>query len=312
MAAAPTHSPEAVDFDPFDLDREADYLRWRDWKQAHAPSSLADLVVEVDDPRCLSEAEFEAAMLRIRRTNMVILAAAPLGEDKSVPRLLGEQFGLCRLDHNWLADEDAITSLTVNPEGDHPDFIPYTNRPIQWHTDGYYNTLAQQIHGLLLYCVNPAAEGGENQLLDAEWLYLLLRDENPDFIRALMQPTAMTIPPRGEARPAQTGPVFSVHPEYRSLHMRYTARTRSIEWQDDATLQAAVQRIRELLDGDSPQLLSGRLESGMALVSNNVLHNRAGFEDAAEQPPRLLYRARYYDRIRGTDMTSLVRHESIL
>ncbi len=33
--------------------------------------------------------------------------------------------------------------------------------------------------------------------------------------------------------------------------------------------------------------------------SNNVLHDRAGFSDD-ESHRRLLYRARYYDRIAGT------------
>jgi hypothetical protein len=37
----------------------------------------------------------------------------------------------------------------------------------------------------------------------------------------------------------------------------------------------------------------------MGLVGNNVLHDRAGFNDD-ETHHRLLYRARYYDRIRGT------------
>jgi len=37
----------------------------------------------------------------------------------------------------------------------------------------------------------------------------------------------------------------------------------------------------------------------MGLLCNNVLHDRAGFSDDAGHP-RLLYRARYYDRIAGS------------
>ena len=40
---------------------------------------------------------------------------------------------------------------------------------------------------------------------------------------------------QGIARAAQTGPVFSIDPASGDLHMRYTARTRSIEWKQDAT-----------------------------------------------------------------------------
>ena len=34
----------------------------------------------------------------------------------------------------------------------------------------------------------------------------------------------------------------------------------------------------------------------MGLISHNVLHDRSGFEDDPQQP-RLLYRARYLDRV---------------
>jgi hypothetical protein len=37
----------------------------------------------------------------------------------------------------------------------------------------------------------------------------------------------------------------------------------------------------------------------MGLVCNNVLHERSAFEDAPGRP-RLLYRARYVERIAGT------------
>jgi len=37
----------------------------------------------------------------------------------------------------------------------------------------------------------------------------------------------------------------------------------------------------------------------MGVICNNVLHTRSAFRDDPAHP-RLLYRARYYDRIRGT------------
>ncbi|MCP4933031.1 MAG: hypothetical protein GY927_02225, partial [bacterium] len=89
-----------------------------------------------------------------------------------------------------------ITSLTVRDEGIRQNFIPYSNRLIKWHTDGYYNTAAEQIQTLNLHCVSPAATGGKNRLMDHEIAYILLRDKNPDYIRSLMAPDAMTIPAR--------------------------------------------------------------------------------------------------------------------
>jgi len=116
----------------------------------------------------------------------------------------------------------------------------------------------------------------------------------------------MTIPERtdeqGVARPAQTGPVFSIDPRSGDLHMRYTARTRTIMWKQDATTLAAVAALEKLLVSDSPHIHRARLENGMGLLCNNVLHDRAAFTDDPASP-RLLFRARYLDRIAGTAAT---------
>lgn len=284
---------------PFDLDDDATYRAWRDRKLAAHPADLGDLVVEVAEPRRLTEAEHAAMLDRIRRANMVVYAG-PADTDRAIPHAMARQFGLERLDHNWLSDDDGLTPLAVSGDGERPAYIPYTNRPIKWHTDGYYNAPDRQIHGLLLHCAERAAEGGENALMDHEVAYALLRDEDPGHIRALMQPDCLTIPAGTEAdgspRPERTGPVFSVDPASGHLHMRYTARTRNAVWKDDPAVRAAVARLAALLDSDSPCIFRGLLESGMGLVSNNVLHDRAGFNDDAQRT-RLLYRARFFDRV---------------
>jgi hypothetical protein len=140
-------------FDPFDLSNDADYRAWRAYKLAHRPHRLDELIVEIGDPRNLTEAECDALRARCLVANMAVYAST-IGDDpdKEIVRALGHRLGLSRLDHNWLADEDAVTSLTVSDEGPRPDFVPYTNRPIHWHTDGYYNAHEQQINGLILRC----------------------------------------------------------------------------------------------------------------------------------------------------------------
>jgi len=287
---------------PFDLDRPQDYALWRVRKLSEYPTRLEDLIVEIRDPRRLTPTEAEALRARCRRANMAIYTS-PSGDDpeKEIPRLLGARLGLTRLDHNLGADEDAISSLTVRSDARHQGYIPYSNRPLAWHTDGYYNAPDRWIYGTLLHCVRPAAAGGENHLLDHEIAYLLLRDRNPEFVRALMHPQAMTIPAnRGggqAARPERSGPVFSVHPAGH-LHMRYTDRTRSIRWRDDPLTTAAVSCLKGILRGRTARHFSVRLEAGWGLVNNNTLHTRTGFEDG--ERPRLLYRARYYDRIFDT------------
>ncbi len=285
---------------PFELNNTENYLRWRELKLASAPASVNDLIVEVRDPRMLTPSEHAALAKCIQRSNMAIYASPMHEADTEIPRLLGAQFGLKQLDANWLAGEDGISEIRVFDKGTRQSYIPYTDRAIKWHTDGYYNPPERTIRGMVLHCVRNASEGGENQLMDHEMAYLLLRDENPQHIHALMQPDAMTIPERVDetdgVRTAQAGPVFSLD-HTGNLHMRYTARTRSIEWKQDAETLAAVAALERLLASNSPHIFKASLDPGMGLLCNNVLHDRSAFIDNPTHPPRLLYRARYLDRI---------------
>lgn len=296
---------------PFNLDNPDAYLHWRERKLAHAITNTDELIVEIKNPLALTPAEHAALLERCRRSNMAIYAShagdMDAGDiDENAVNQFGQQFGLNHLDANWLAGAQGVTRITVCA-GDElrKDYIPYTDRAIRWHTDGYYNSPQQQVRGLILLCAQQAASGGENRLMDHEIAYLLLRDANPDFIHALFAPDAMTIPERtdeqGIARAAQTGPVFSIDPASGALHMRYTARTRSITWKQDATTLAAVAALEKLLASDSQHIHRARLEKGMGLLCNNVLHDRAAFVDNADAP-RLLYRARYLDRIANTSL----------
>jgi alpha-ketoglutarate-dependent taurine dioxygenase len=302
-------SPETSS--PFDLADERAYQCWREWKLSDYPGRAEDLIVSVVNPFRLSKAEKLTLLRRCRKANAAIyrITAGDIA-DKDLVAALGRQFGLVRLDRNLRADEDSITSLKVMPEGQATNYIPYSNRPLNWHTDGYYNTPDEQVRGVVLHCVSDAAQGGENVYLDHEMAYLLLRDENPAYPAALMQPDAMTIPANIEAgveiRPAQTGPVFSVEPRSGSLHMRYTARTRSIAWKDDSNTRMAVGFLTELLAGESAWLFRHRLRPGEGIICNNILHKREAFaDDPGNGHTRLLYRARYYDRIRGTELNTI-------
>ena len=287
---------------PFSLDNEKAYQAWRENKLENYPEKVEDLIVEINNPAALSPAEFNAIQTLLVKTNMAVYASTTGdGPDKENSAKLGEQFGLTELDDNMGAD-DGITSLKVVSGQWRGTYIPYTDKPIHWHTDGYYNAADHQIRGLLLHCVTPAAKGGENALMDHEIAYIHLRDSNPDYIETFMSNDVMTIPANivdgKEIRPDRAGPVFSVMPDG-NLHMRYTARTRSIIWKEDTVTQAAVKELAEFLHSDSSYIYRATLQSGQGLISNNVLHDRSGFEDS-ENIKRLLYRLRYYQRIANT------------
>jgi len=288
---------------PFDLDNDIAYHAWLENKMDDYPQAIEDIVVEVNDTKKLSIAEFKVIRDLVKKTNMAIYAGNTGSDpDKAIPVSLANQFGLSLPDDNMGAD-DGITALRVAGDEWRGEYIPYTNRSIHWHTDGYYNTAEHQIQSLLLHCVSPAASGGENALLDPEIIYIRLRQENPDYIRALMEPDVMMIPANinkeGEMiRPDRYGPVFSILPDG-NLHMRYTARTRSIEWKQDSLVLGAVAMLHDYLHTDSPYIYRGTLQPGQGLISNNVLHDRSGFEEDDEHK-RLLYRLRYYQRVAQT------------
>jgi len=289
---------------PFSLDEAEAYHAWRLQKLEQRPM-VEDLVVTVENPFKLTAVEKSRIQDLCRRCNAAIYKVSDnhLSTDKGLVHQLGLQFGLTHLDDNLRSDEDDITSLTVIEQHGNR-YIPYTSRPISWHTDGYYNSPQHQVRGFILHCAQPAAEGGENGLIDHELVYMRLRDENPALVQALMHPEAMTIPPNVDAgtevRGACIGPVFSVDVLTGSLHMRYSARKRNIEWRDDELTLKAADLITEILDIDE-LAYKYRLKAGEGVICNNILHTRSGFHDSAEEK-RLMYRARYYDRVAGTGL----------
>ncbi len=289
---------------PFNPDNDAAYQQWRSHKLAGLPESVQDLIVDVDDAGKLTAEEISAMLERLQRYNSVVYRQRSAAADhKAIAHAVSNVFHMQRLDNHLCAEDDAVSTLQVMPEGTrHEGYIPYTNRAINWHTDGYYNTADRQIRSMLLHCASAAASGGDNQILDHELVYIQLRDLNPDYIRVLMEPDVMTIPANieqgVEIRPAITGPVFSIDPANGALHMRFTARTRSIEWKDSKLVQEAVQTLHDLLSDDNPYVMNLHLNAGEGLLSNNVLHNRTAFcNDAEAGQERLIYRARYYDRV---------------
>lgn len=310
MATSASSQTLAAYANPFDPDDPNAYAVWREWKLSQRPATAAELIVPVADPRRLAADEHAALLARLRRTNLALYQFDPAITGKDAIRALGRQFGLERLDGNLCADDDGITSLRVSSDGARGDYIPYTDRRLSWHTDGYYNPPDRQIRGIVMHCVRPAVEGGESAFLDHELAYILMRDADPDWIRALMAPDAMTIPAnevQGRViRPAHTGPVFSLDPATGALHMRYSARTRNIVWKDDPDTRAAAAFLQELWARDNPYVYHHRLVSGQGIICNNTLHNRSGFRDDPDPDRgRLLYRARYYDRVAGTALREI-------
>lgn len=285
---------------PFDPGAVEPYRSWREAKLAAYPSGTDALRIDVADPLRLSAAELAGLRDRIHRYNMAIYRVTGSGgAERACVHAIAQAMGLRSLDRNPYADKDHLSALSDRPDVATKGYIPYSNRALSWHTDGYYNPPGRRIGAFIIHCVRPSAEGGANELVDPEMVYLALRERDPELVKALMSDSAMTIPANesdaAATRAEQSGPVFSVDRQG-ALHMRYTARTRSIRWHESAAMDEARGLITALLTEGSPYHFSHRLEAGEGLVCNNVLHNRSAYVDTPEQT-RLLYRARYHERI---------------
>jgi hypothetical protein len=299
-------------FDPFDLSRVDAYRAWKTEKLRAYPADVSRLRVWVERLDRPTDEELTAIRQRIGLYNMALVQVDPAQVVKQAVLTFGRALGLERTDANLFADEAAVSSIqSARGGGDRlgdqaggaaarADYIPYTDQPLSWHTDGYYNSLDAQVGAWSLFCVRPASSGGENGLLDHEVVYLRLRDESPEHILALSHPEAMTIPANvveGQTlRPESVGPVFSV--QAGRLHMRYTARSRNVSWRDTPETQAARQALDRLFSQSGVFTFRHRLEAGEAMISNNVVHCRSGFKDGqAASGNRLLFRVRYLDHI---------------
>ena len=308
MAGALEISQQNQHQKPWSTPAEGIYTTWRTAKL----ETLRDLrgagFVTIRDLAKPAPAERRELVQRCHDGNLALYQCDSGGAD--TPQLregllsFASAMGLRMAESHRSADSDGLVALNVRNAPAQAGYIPYSRRPMNWHTDGYYNAPDKQIRAMILHCAIPAEDGGENQFLDPELAYLRLRDLDPNFITALMHPQAMSIPenrePDGTLRPVSIGPVFSVD-ENGELAMRYTARTRSIHWRDDTLTRAAVKALQTLLEAGDPLMQTVRFKVGQGVLCNNVLHNRTGFDpDDAKTSNRLVFRARFHNRIEGS------------
>ena len=274
-----------------------DFSRWWDERLSRYRRAIEDLSVEIANPLQLSANERHALAVRVRDTNMAVYRCRqPENIDRAAIQALTSQLGLGKPDSNLCAADDGLSELEVNHSSTHQRYIPYSNRPIGWHTDGYYHTPERTIRAMALHCVRPAMSGGTLQVIDHEIVFGLLHRCDPRYTAALSQSDTMTIPENEAAgsgvRASVSGPVFSHEGDV--LQMRYSARKRNIIWKSDPVVGEAIAALQEILDSCADLAVFRRLLPGEGLVCNNVLHRRDGFIDSSQPGcTRLIYRGRY-------------------
>jgi hypothetical protein len=257
----------------------------------HLPD--AETVVTTASPSAVVRQQI-AMNIAVRGYCIYRLAGGCSGEESSDVLRLAHTLGMGRLHVPPLADVPILTRIEHRPDVVRgAAYIPYSNRALGWHTDGYYND-AEPLRSFVLHCIRPAARGGINQLLDPRLVYMTLRDRAPDAAVILGTPV-MHIPENRRdvdvARLAVTVPIFCTADDG-ELVMRYTRRGRHIEWRGGPRVIDAITALNDIVDELAEQAPSHRLEAGEGILCNNILHCRQSFEDDEDQG-RLLLRGRF-------------------
>jgi alpha-ketoglutarate-dependent taurine dioxygenase len=286
---------------PFLLENQDEYCDWRRHKLVACQSLNALKVFQLDDQRLMPAESMEALRQQLQAFNFILFDAGDGFTQQDFLRL-NQQMGLTRCEPDEEAAGETVTLLKqVAATDQRARYIPFSNRALNWHTDGYYNSPQYRLNAFALFCKHQSKAGGENFLLDHELLYIKIRDAAPDLIQALMNNGVMRVPEniRGGkmVREEIPGPVYSVDSIDGFLNMRFSSRPKHIIWKQDKTSQAALKMITDILT-DREIAFELKLNAGEGIICNNILHGRRAFDDTDSSNPRLYYRTRYYDRIR--------------
>jgi len=279
----------------FDLETDTDYKKWREEKLATYPGNVGDLVVELSDMTAITSTEKSKIMELVELANMCVYTAGSAQLKMNSLLALGEQLGVSNTDKSRRhSQSDELTNSGILKKA-----IPFSTRHVRWHTDATYYGSDKTIQALFLLCKRPAPEGGNNKVLDNEVMYILLRDKDPQALRILMNNNCFEYknPMTGEVNHQLGGKVFWVNQNGHLCH-RFSFRKKDMNWSEDSEVIAARDTLESLILDESEYVIEGRLESGMGLISNNVLHTREKLIDSNDPSKRrLLFRTRFYDRV---------------
>lgn len=279
----------------FNLDEGEDYKKWRDEKLAAYPNSVGELVVELGDMTAITEGEKGKIKDLVELANMCVYTAGSADLNMDSLLALGKQLGVADTDKSRRhSNADELTNSGILNHA-----IPFTTRHVRWHTDATYYGSDKTIQALFLLCKRPAVEGGSNKVLDNEVMYIQLREKDPDALRVLMNKNCFKYrnPKTGEIDEQLGGKVFWTNSDGNLCH-RFSFRKTDMAWSEDNDVKTARATLEAMMLAESEHVIEGRLEAGLGLISNNVLHTREKLvdsEDAAQK--RLLFRARFYDRV---------------
>ncbi len=272
------------------------YKRWEELKLNNFISHPGNLIVEINQAESLKKSEKLKIMELLDQQNLVFYEFKNMkGTTVDAVLSLSKQIGLEDFDYNLRTDKTGLTSIVAqdNPLNE-DEYVPFTTKPLNWHTDGYYNLLDESIHSWLLHCDKPAKQGGENEFLDHEIAYILFNRVNTN-ISSLMDNNAYVIPKNIKTgRSSVNSYVFSFNNVYGKLHMRFTMREKNIHW--NKNIANEINELKQIIQNSKNYQIKYKLDSGQGAITNNILHNRSSFTNSDNQT-RLIYRIRSKKRV---------------
>lgn len=271
--------------------KSKDFIEWAANKELNIPLNINDLKVNLRDINHVSKNEISQIKEKLTKFNCCIyISDSNLKEDANIMKF-AMSLGMRTFDsHN--IDESNISTISADKTENNIRYIPYTNKALNWHTDGYYDS--KPIFSWLLHCVEPALLGGENFLLDHELAireYILKHDD----ISCLMNNNAFSIPKDKVAeREVTTNYVCDMNNEYKKLHMNFSMRKENIKIDKDS--ESAVSKLIKIIKEDCKKYhLTYKLSKSEGIVSNNILHGRNAFKDGRVM--RKILRIRSHERL---------------
>ena len=271
-----------------------EYRRWRDRKLSSFTSDIDKLMVEIKNPRKLSTSEISLSSQIIKQSNLVFFQLKENENDiKSSLMDLAGQFGMGDFEILESSEKSGLTKIEVSSESkEKSEYVPYTNKALNWHTDGYYSENDNPILSWLLYCQSNSSNGGENSFMDHEIAYILFNDES-SAIDDLMSKDAFTIPANVQnGRRAMSSYVFRLLNN--KLHMKFSMREKNIIWSEK--IISSVDLLKSIIRENENYQINYKLSPNQGVISNNVIHMRSSFTNTSNKN-RLLYRLRSKKRI---------------
>ena len=270
--------------------KSAEFLRWAEEKEKNIPQNTDGISVNIHDINNVKISEIDKIKETINKYNSCIYSSKVALKTNTNLLKFVELVGMRTYDCNNIESNEISTITPI--QNNKINYIPYTDKSLNWHTDGYYDK--KSIFSWLLHCVNPATQGGENYLLDHE---LALREYvlKNDDINNLMAEDALTIPESKDTSRSEISTyIFSFKNQYKKLHMRFSMRKDNIGTSPKAS--SAITKLRKIIENDCAKYsLTYKLQKNEGIITNNILHGREAFKD--DKVKRKLLRIRSYERL---------------